>query len=306
MNAKTIIPVPFAHSTYGQNPGDVYRQILHIQAANPIMSDLFPSNLFHKHCDILEPVKYTQFPDDSPGIGTFLHSAADMQRNLAHTLSSNFNLQNQYLIIGGDHTISIGTGLGLSQKLDMGEVGLIYVDAHGDCNTPETSLSKCITGYPVAVNCGLGPDMLVDPFRQNYLKHVVYIGLRDVDELEQENLKKIDATGYSVLDIQELGLSTVVQKAIEKLKNCKYIWLSIDIDSLDPIYLENGETDVPVPGGLTPNDLLYITHKVHQSNKLLLTEITQINNLHKITPITVLASRIGELALGLGTFRYNK
>jgi arginase len=306
MNKKIIIPIPFAHSTYGQNTGDAYRNILDIQAANPIMSDHFPSNLFHKQCKILEPVEYTQHPDDLPQLGTFLKSAADMQTKVAQTISQNFDVKNQYLIIGGDHTISIGTGLGLCKNLDMSRVGLIYVDAHADCNTPETSLSKCITGYPVAVNCGLGPNLLVAPFKNNYLKNVVYIGVRDIDEMESGNLKKINATVFSNLNISELGMPKIVQNALQKLAHCDYIWLSIDIDSLDPIYLDEGETDVPVPGGLTPNDLLYITHNIEVRGKLLLTEITQINNLHKTTPITVLASRIGELALGLGKFRYNK
>jgi arginase len=306
MSQKIIIPTPFAHSTYGQNQGDTYRHILNIQAANPIMSEHFPSNLFHKHCTTLDPVTYSQLPDDMPELGTYLRSAADMQTNLAKKIKENFAVDNQYLIIGGDHTISIGTGLGLSQHLDMSKIGLIYVDAHADCNTPETSLSKCITGYPVAVNCGLGPELLTSPFQNNYLKNVIYIGLRDVDELEVHNLSKINAATFSILDIQEQGISNIVKKALSEIQDCSHIWLSIDIDSLDPVYLEEGETDVPVPGGLTPNDLLYITHKVEQSGKLLLTEITQINNLHKTTPITVLASRIGELALGLGKFRYDQ
>jgi arginase len=306
MSQKIIIPVPFAHSTYGQTQGDAYKHILDIKAANPIMSEHFPSNLFHSNCTILSPVTYTHFPDDEPEQGAFLRSAHDMQTNLAKKISENFDLQNQYLVIGGDHTISIGTGLGLSNHLDMTKIGLVYVDAHADCNTPETSLSKCITGYPVAVNFGLGPDLLTSPFKENHLQNVVYLGLRDVDELEQTNISKISATTFSNLDIQEIGLSAAVQKTLSKLEHCTHIWLSIDIDSLDPIYLQEGETDVPVPGGLTPNELLYITNKMQQSGKLLITEITQINNLYKSTPITVLASRIGEIALGLGSFRYNK
>jgi arginase len=306
MPNKIIIPVPFAHSTYGQNSGDAYRQILNIRAANPLMSEHFPSNLFHKYCQVLDPATYTQLPDDLPEQGKFLRSVADMQSNLANKIKENFDKNNQYLIIGGDHTISIGTGLGLSLSFDMSKVGLIYVDAHADCNTPETSLSKCITGYPVAINCGLGPELLTQPFQENFIKNVVYIGLRDVDELEKQNLNKINATTFSILDIQEIGIANVIENALNKLQECSQIWLSIDIDSLDPIYFEEGETDVPVPGGLTPNELLYITNKIQQSGKLFITEITQINNLHKTTPVTVLASRIGELALGLGKFRYNK
>jgi arginase len=303
---KIIIPVPFAYSTYGQNPADTYKNILGVQAANSKMSEFFPSNLLTKNCQITDPISFQHLPDTKPHLGQFIDSAADMQQNLAGVLSQNFSTQNQYLIIGGDHTVSIGTGLGLSKNLNMEEIGLIWVDAHGDCNTPETSLSKCITGYPVAVNCGLGANELVNPYNNNHIKNVVYIGIRDIDQLEQKNLQKIQATTYSVLEIEQYGISTILQKTLEKLKHCKYIWLSIDIDSLDSSYFLPDQTDVPVPGGLTPRELLYITNHIQASGKLLITEITQLNNVGPVNPLTVLCSRIAELSLGLGSFRYNK
>jgi arginase len=302
--SKIIIPAPFAMSTYGQNPADSYKNILNVRMANPIQSEVYSSNQFHRLCEIRSPIAYSVLPNDMEQEGMFIRSAADMQTNLAHELGTKFSTTNEYLIIGGDHTISIGTGLGLSQHIDMSEVGLLYIDAHGDCNTPETSQSKCITGYPVAVCCGYGSDILVKPFEDNTLKHVSYIGIRDIDELEHGVLKTIQAQSSSILDVEHDGMRVCIDKSLEHLKDCKYLWLSIDIDSLDPIYLKPGETDVPVPAGLTPRELLYITHRVKQTGKLLVTELTQLNNLHHLSDATILASRMGELALGLGNFRY--
>jgi arginase len=302
--SKIIIPVPFALSTYGQNPADSYKNILDVKMANPIQSEVYSSNQFHKYCIIKPPISFQILPDSKPNEGMYIDSAADMQKNLAHSLSEHFDLNNEYLIIGGDHTISIGTGLGLSKHLDLSKVGLIWVDAHGDCNTPQTSESKCITGYPVAVNCGYGPSILTESYNGNFIKNVAYIGIRDIDEREKMILDKIAVSANSNIDVEIKGLTNVIQEALVALNDCEHIWLSIDIDSLDPVYLEDGETDVPVPAGLTPRELIAITKAVKDSGKLLVTELTQLNNIYKITPATVASSRICELALGLGEFRY--
>ena len=304
MNQKIIIPVPFALSTYGINPADTYKEILGVKMANPIQSEVYSSNQFQQNCLIKPAIKFDTLPDTMPDIGGFIESAHTMQVNLSQTISSDFDSSNQYFIIGGDHTISVGTGLGLSKHLDMTKVGLIWVDAHGDCNTPETSQSKCITGYPVAVNTGLGPSILTDPFASNFIQHVAYIGIRDLDMKEAENIKKIGASIYSAIDIESIGIAQVVKQAMDSMKGCTHIWLSIDIDSLDSSYFEPGETDVPVSGGLNPRELLYITSTVQNSGKLLVTELTQLNNLGHFSPLVALGSRIGELALGLGGFRY--
>jgi arginase len=301
--SKIIIPVPFALSTYGQNPADSYKNILNVKMANSIQSEVYSSNQFHSHCTIKQPIAFHVLPDSKPEQGMFIDSAADMQRNLADSLGENFDLNNEYLIIGGDHTVSIGTGLGLSKYLDLSKVGVIWVDAHGDCNTPQTSESKCITGYPVAVICGYGSPILTHPFNQNFITKVAYIGIRDIDEREKTILDIISVSTNSILEIEKKSLTAVIEQTLIALKDCEYIWLSIDIDSLDPTYLEDGETDVPVPAGLTTRELLTITKAVKDSGKLLVTELTQLNNLHKITPATVVSSRICEIALGLGEFR---
>jgi arginase len=301
---KMILPVPFAVSEYGTTASASYKRILGVSAANETMSDKFPSNLFDRDAIILDPVEFDILTDQHLESGVGVTTLVNLQEKLSDRVTEVWNSCETLLVLGGDHSISCGTGLGISRMIDMSKVALIYVDAHGDCNTPETSLSKCITGYPVAVNCGLGADVLTEPFQNNFLTKVCYVGLRDIDELEIENLHKINAEVYSILDVVELGITKILEKVLESVKNYEYIWLSIDIDSLDAVYFMNDETDVPVPGGLTPRELLYITHKVQETGRLKITEITQVNDVNQNTEIVVLASRIGELALGLGKFRY--
>jgi arginase len=301
---KHILPVPFALSPYGNTATSTYKKIIGVEGANENLSQCFPSNLIKNYCEVHDPIKFDILGNDLPEIGHYLRSLASLQGNLAEKIEEILPKLDSLAIIGGDHSISVGTGLGLSRFFDLSDVGLIWIDAHADSNTPQTSISKCLTGYPVAINAGLGPEVLTKPFQGNFIQNIVQIGLRDVDELEIHNLRQLKTKVFSILDVVELGLKRIVDQALESLGHCKYLWLSIDIDSLDSVYFQPDETDVPCPGGLTPRELLYIVNRIHASGKLLVTELTQVNDLGKITPVIVLCSRILEMALGLGQFRY--
>lgn len=295
---------PYIHTAH--NLDQVWESIISVSAANDMMKDKFPSNIITQNCTVKNPVPFEILPDSHPEIGIFLDSVRSMQVNLAESLSSDFDKDNSYVVIGGDHTISIGTALGLSKHLDMSKVGLIWVDAHGDFNTPQTSLSKSCTGYPSAVSCGYGPELLTKDFKGNVIENITFIGLRDIDELEINNLKSHGATMYSILDVVEKGLPAIMKEIISHSPHIEHFWLSLDIDVLDPVYFKQNETDVPVAAGLTPRELLYITHKLRDTGKLLITELVQLNDMNTTTDLTVLSSRITELALGLGGFRVNK
>ena len=302
---NVIIPCPFAVSPYGGAPSGVdeaYKVILNVAAANENMQEKFPSNLLLQHAEVYPPVTFEVLPDTNPdGVG--LDSAHSMQRNLADSVATALRSADQLIVLGGDHTISIGTGAGLSRHIDMSKVGLIYVDAHADCHTPVTSLSKSITGYPVAINCGIGPRQLTEEFR-SHLQNVAYLGVRDIDAGELENIEFANLHVYSNLFIEEKGLVETMKEVLHKFAHLEYIWLSIDLDALDPVYFQTGETDVPVTGGLTPRELLTITHMVARTGRLKITEFVQLNDVAHTTSLSVLVSRLSELALGLGQNRY--
>lgn len=302
---KYILPIPFNLSPYGQDSGEAYKSITNLNGANPNAESHFPSNQILENCTILPPVEYTSIPQGLEDVQLHPPYALEMQRNSIEPISI-VDKDSQLLVIGGDHTVSIGTGAGLSKILDLSEVGLIWVDAHGDFNTPLTSSSKSLTGYPCAINMGLGEDQYLEAYNGNFIKNCVQIGIRDIDELESKNLQSKNVQTFSNIDIEEFGLRRVVDMALEYLDDCKYIWLSIDIDSLDPIYCDNGRTDVPVVGGLTPRELMYITSTVQATNKLKITEIVQINSVPNNTNLIYLANRLIELAFGLGKFRTNE
>jgi arginase len=306
MKRNHIIPVPFAFSPYGYSSNTSYRNILATSGASQNAADYCPSNLLRKHCLTHPETTYYTFPNDQPHLGHYLKSLHSLQINLAEQIEQILPQANSIAILGGDHSISVGTGLGLSKYFDMSEVGLIWIDAHADSHTPKTSPSKCLTGCPVAINTGLGPQLLTQPFAGNFIQNIVQIGLRDVDELEIDNITSLNSHLFSILDVVELGLKKIIDSTLVSLQDCKYLWLSIDIDCLDSVYFEPGETDVPCPGGLSPRELLYIVNRINNSGKLKVTELTQVNDLNLTTPITILSSRILEIALDIGQFRYGE
>lgn len=304
--ANIILPIPFAESLYGTASATAYQQILAVKGTNENYTNYFPTNLIQDYCQILEPVKYISLPDDEIEKGSYFKSCLSMAKNSASRISTEIDFKNDQLcLIGGDHSISIGTGAGLSKLTNLSKIGLIWIDAHGDFNTPKTSMSKSITGYPCAINTGLGLPEFTELFEGNFIRKVVQIGLRDVDELEHQNLVKQNIKTYSALDIEDLGISKIMTQTLEYLKDCDYLWLSVDIDSLDSVYFETGETDEPTFAGMTPRELMYITQKTEATGKLKIFEIVQLNNIDKSTNLVVLANRLIETSFGLGKYRYN-
>jgi arginase len=296
-----LLPIPFAESLYGTTCAEIYKRILTVSAANPNMEKYFKSNLILENCQILEPVAFEKFPDDCSEKASFFRTNLSMIQNVQARIVQEFDIKNDILCcLGGDHSVAIGTGAGLSRIVDMSKVGLIWVDAHGDSNSPKTSDSKSVTGYPCAVNNGVGLTEFTDLFGNNFIQKTVHIGCRDIDLLENMDNYLV----YSALKVEEFGMAKVVQKALDYLQDCDYIWLSIDIDSLDYIYFEKHETDEPVMAGLTPRELLLIATKVQESGKLKIFEFVQLNDVGKTTNLVVLASRLVETALGLGKYRY--
>lgn len=154
------------------------------------------------------------------------------------------------LVLGGDHAVSIGSlaGAALSRRL-----GVIWIDAHADINTPETSPSGHIHGMPLAFALGRGPEPLAGILAGNRLRldDLVYIGLRDVDAGERELLRDSGALVFTMDRVDALGIDGVVESAIQRLTNngVEHVHVSFDLDVLDPTIAPG--TGTKVPGGMT-------------------------------------------------------
>ncbi len=179
------------------------------------------------------------------------------------------------LFLGGDHSIAIGTVAAVAEGRD---IGLIWVDAHGDFNTPETTPSGNIHGMPVAVLTGRGPAPLVNvgfPGPKVEPAHIVLVGTRDLDPAEREALRHSGITVFTMRDVDEFGMAAVARRVIAQLHGLDYVHLSLDMDALDPEVAPGVGT--PVPGGLTYREAHLLMEILAEWGKIGSLDIVEVN-----------------------------
>lgn len=185
------------------------------------------------------------------------------------------------LVLGGDHSMAIGTIAGVSGYCrDAGKrLGVIWVDAHSDINTAETSPSGNIHGMPVAASIGIGAPELATiggNFRKVDPTNIVMIGLRSVDEGERRIIREHGTRTYTMTDIDRLGVYQVIEEAIDHLQErCDHIHISFDLDSVDPLIAEGVGT--PVPGGLTYREAHLLMEMIAERGALGSLEVAEVN-----------------------------
>jgi arginase len=188
------------------------------------------------------------------------------------------------LTLGGDHSIAIGTISGTAKAIRerLGrDMAVIWVDAHADINTPETSDSGNIHGMPVAFLTGLASDKPDAPFgwikdeHRVSVKKIVYIGLRDVDRGEKKILRENGIKAFSMHDIDRHGIGKVMDMALGWIGSDTPIHLSFDIDALDPRFAPS--TGTAVRGGLTLREGDFIAECVHETGSLVALDLVEVN-----------------------------
>ena len=196
------------------------------------------------------------------------------------------------LFIGGDHSVSVGPVSAVAREDEP--TGLIWVDAHGDFNTPETSPSGNIHGMPLAALIGEGHDNLVNigfPGAKIQPENVIMIGQRDLDVEEKRRIKASGITVFTMREIDEQGISAVASKAMMQLVRLKRVHLTVDMDALDPV--EAPGVGTPVPGGITYREAHLLMEILADSGKITSMDLVEIN------PILDVGNKTAELAVEL-------
>jgi len=211
----------------------------------------------------------------------FAPPIARVCRELMLTVERELQRGETPLVLGGDHSIAMGTlgGIARYAKKAKKKFGLLWVDAHGDCNTPQTSPSGNIHGMPMAAALGHGVPMftnlagvspMIDPTR------TVLLGARDLDLGERENIKKFGIHVFTMRQIDERGVSVCMQEALQIVNDgTDGFHLSFDIDSLDPSVAPGVGT--PVSGGLTIREAHLIMELVADTGKMISCELVEVN-----------------------------
>jgi arginase len=201
------------------------------------------------------------------------------------------------LVLGGDHSVACGTIAGMAAHLrrKKQKLGLLWIDAHPDMNTPQTSTSGNVHGMPLACSIGMGPRRLthlcgfapkVDPAR------VALVGIRDVDALEKPHVRNSGVRAFTMRDIDERGARSVMAEALEIVSGgSPGFHVSLDLDAVDPEYAPGVGT--PVRGGLSYREAHLVMEMVGDSRSMLSLEVVEVN------PIMDEANRTAQLACEL-------
>ncbi|MDR3702706.1 MAG: arginase [Candidatus Sulfopaludibacter sp.] len=227
----------------------------------------------------------------------YLPQIAATCETLALQVSRTLGYGSLPLVLGGDHSVAVGTAGGVSHYFrEQGKkVGLIWLDAHADMNTPESSPSGNVHGMPLACILGMGPPELTGMF--GYTPKIaaansVIVGLRDVDDLEKPHVRDSGIRAFTMRDIDEHGLRHVMREAIRVASDgTAGFHLSLDMDFVDPQFAPGVGT--PVRGGATYREAHLAMEMICDSGRMLSMEVVEVN------PVIDEVNRTADLAVEL-------
>lgn len=208
-----------------------------------------------------------------------LEEIIETSETLSQSVSNSLSNNHFPLILGGDHSIAIGSISGVSKHYE--NLGVIWYDAHGDLNIPEESPSGNIHGMPLRILAGDGDDKLVNI--ANYApkvkpENIVLIGMRDLDVGERQYIKDNNIKTYTMAEVDRYGIKQVIEETIDYLKEkTDGIHLSLDVDALDPV--ETPGTGTRVLGGLTYRESHFALEFLHNSNLVTSMDLVEVNPL---------------------------
>ena len=197
------------------------------------------------------------------------------------------------LVLGGDHSLAIGVLGGLARA--AGAPGaMLWIDAHGDLNTPDTSPSGNIHGMPVAAAIGLGRDWFDNgqwPVPSVEEARVAMIGVRSLDTEEREVLRHSQIRVVTMAEIDRLGMEGAVDVALDRLRAAPWVHVSLDMDVMDPLHAPGVGT--PVPGGISYREAHLMMEMVAESGMMGSLQVVEVN------PILDVQNRSAQLAVEL-------
>ncbi|HVX65438.1 MAG TPA: arginase [Bryobacteraceae bacterium] len=253
------------------------------------------------------PVEQPERVSSGPRNARYLNEIARTCTGLAGSVASALGRGQLPLVLGGDHSIAVGTVSGLAKyyREKKKRVGLLWIDAHADMNTPQTSPSGNVHGMPLACIVGNGPRPLthiygfapkVDP------AHVALVGIRDVDALEKPHVRDSGVRAFTMRDIDERGMRAVMAEALEIVSGgTDGFDVSLDMDSVDPEDAPGVGT--PVRGGLSYREAHLAMEMIGDSGRMLALEVVEVNpvydeaNRTALLAVELIASAMGKRIL---------
>jgi arginase len=243
------------------------------------------------------PVEQPESLPEGPRHAKYLPQIAATCQRLAAMVEQVVDEEKAPLVLGGDHSIAIGTVAGMARyfRKKKKRMGLLWIDAHADMNTPQTSPSGNVHGMPLACCIGQGPEELTRLLGfapKVHPRNVGLVGLRNVDILERPHVRESGVRVFTMRDIDERGLRAVMEEAIGIATNgTAGFQLSLDMDFVDPQYAPGVGT--PVKGGATYREAHLAMEMICDSGQMVSMEVVEVN------PVIDEVNRTADLAVEL-------
>jgi arginase len=232
----------------------------------------------------------------------YLDPIVDVLSRLADRVQANIAAGHTSLVLGGDHSIALGSVAGAARDRDL---GLIWLDTHGDFNTSETSPSGNIHGMPLAALCGYGDPRLVALKGALHggagvrVENVAIVGARDLDSQEKRLMREAGITVFSMESVDRFGIAEVMRRAIEVAsRGTDGIYVSLDLDVIDPRYAPGVGT--PYPGGLSYREAHLAVEMLAETKRIVGLDLVEVN------PILDHLNNTAELAVQLALSAFGK
>lgn len=253
-------------------------------------------NLFTKYPVTAVQGEHSLYSSSDKYQKDFLDAIVQVNEQISDAVADAFTRAQKVINITGDHSNAVGSISGLRKAHPESSIGVIWIDAHADLHSPYSTPSFNIHGMPLAALCGLDnrsvgetkPSDVQVSFWEAFKnvggagispkiapKDIVFIDIRDLEDPEWEVIKKNDIKHFEPKDVQRLGVEEVISQTLEVLKDKDIIYVTFDVDSLDPSISEG--TGTPVPNGLKATEAIALLKAFYHHSKCKMLEITEIN-----------------------------
>lgn len=250
----------------------------------------------HSHKDVKTRNASVYNPLDNPH-AKYIDQIYKQCKEVSNVVESALSNNKFPLVFSGDHSSAIGTITGIKESHPNKTLGVIWIDAHADIHSPYTSPSGNMHGMPLAAlmqldNLAYAKNELKEGTREywNKLKclgadykklvaeHLIYFGVRDIEEEEKLILEDLAIKNYAVEEVRKLGVENAAHEALNRLKDCDILYISFDVDSMDSELISDG-TGTPVPKGFEVLEIKKLLKSLMNSSKVTCLEIVEVNPL---------------------------
>ena len=264
------------------------------------LQDRFFSNLKMEFV----PETYAHLPDpDQPSKAKAIRAIIKHTENVSNCVFNACSSGAFPMVISGDHSNAYGTIAGLKKFIGDKSLGVIWIDAHADLHSPFTTPSGNMHGMPLGMALGEDHgksgefngdwDQLVELETGKGKitpKDISFIGLRDTEAPENEIINSNNILNIPVQEMRDLGVVKAANKALENLSHCDHIYISFDVDSMDPDTVSRG-TGTPVPGGIFLDEAIALNANLMEDERVIAWEMTEVN------PLLDIENKMGRSAL---------